>query len=184
MDLGRDFLTVEFLFSLGSDSICVIIWKEQNIPNEPKNIRAKHRYKGDRIMVYVSIILNGAPTYTFIPVQRWKWYTERWGFWTFCEVLRISIGNTLFLMDYNARPNHTAPVADYHEGEGIQRTWWPAYSPDLNRTEHLWDAVGCRLRRSSSYLTLFKILKDYSECICIVTAGTSGQSDTQYGTSL
>ncbi|GFY35677.1 transposable element Tcb1 transposase [Trichonephila clavipes] len=48
-------------------------------------------------------------------------------------------------MDDNARPNHANIVDECLQPEDITRMDWPAYSPNLNPIEHVWDMLSRRI---------------------------------------
>ncbi|GFY22326.1 cubilin [Trichonephila clavipes] len=48
-------------------------------------------------------------------------------------------------MDANARPHRARLVENMLEAETIQRMEWPAFYPDLNPIEHVWDMLGRRI---------------------------------------
>ncbi|GFW46646.1 transposable element Tc3 transposase [Trichonephila clavipes] len=51
----------------------------------------------------------------------------------------------VLFMDDNARPHRANIIDECLQSEDITRMDWPAYSPELNPIEHVWDMLGRRI---------------------------------------
>uniref|UniRef100_A0AAZ3QUP1 Tc1-like transposase DDE domain-containing protein n=1 Tax=Oncorhynchus tshawytscha TaxID=74940 RepID=A0AAZ3QUP1_ONCTS len=47
----------------------------------------------------------------------------------------------------NTRPHVTRICTEFLEAENVPVLPWPAYSPDMSHIEHVWDALGRRVRQ-------------------------------------
>ena len=54
-------------------------------------------------------------------------------------------GNDIFMQD-NARPHVARASLAYLQANNVARLDWPAYSPDMNPIEHLWDHLDRQVR--------------------------------------
>ncbi|GBM87414.1 hypothetical protein AVEN_97919-1 [Araneus ventricosus] len=60
----------------------------------------------------------------------------------YVRLFRGAVCPEFILMDDNARPHRAFLVDKFLESEDIRRMDWPAIPPDLNPTEHVWEALG------------------------------------------
>ncbi|KFM71640.1 Transposable element Tc3 transposase, partial [Stegodyphus mimosarum] len=135
--------TDESRFALEPDDKRIRIWHEQRTRNQSQNITEHHAFRGGSIMAWAGISL-GYHTDLHIFKRRSSTAVRHRD-----EVLEpivrwyaAAVGPTFVLMDDNAHPHRADIVDDYLESEGIARMAWPAYLPDLNPIENLWDALG------------------------------------------
>ncbi|GFS61602.1 transposable element Tcb1 transposase [Trichonephila clavipes] len=135
----------EFRFSLQPDSCRTLIWRAPGSRYHQENNTERHRYGDEGWLVWGVIILGSR---TDLHVQSVS-MTERIYRDVILEqhvrLFRGAMSAEFLFMDDNARLHRANIVDECLQSENITRMDWPAYSPDLNPIQHVWDMLGRRI---------------------------------------
>ncbi|GFT66798.1 transposable element Tcb1 transposase [Trichonephila clavipes] len=143
-------------FSLHTDSRRTLIWRAPCTRYHQENTIERHRYGGAGWLVWGGIIL-GSRTELHVQSVTMTGHIYR-------DVIleqhvclfRGAMDAEFLFMDDNALPHRANIVDECLQSENITRMDWPAYSPDLNPIEHVWDMLGRRIASRQSLPPVYR----------------------------
>ncbi|KFM77127.1 Transposable element Tcb1 transposase, partial [Stegodyphus mimosarum] len=131
--------------SLQSDSRRTFIWRTPGTRYHQENIIERHRYGGAEVRVWGGIIL-GSRTDLHIQIGTMTSQIYRDVILEqHVRLFRDAVGAQSVFMDDNACPHCANIVSECLQSKDITRMDCPAFSPDLNSVEHVWDMLSRRV---------------------------------------
>ncbi|GFY10530.1 transposable element Tcb1 transposase [Trichonephila clavipes] len=135
----------ESRFSFQSDSRRTLIWRVPGTRYHQENTIERHRYGGAVRLVWGGIILDSRTDLYAQNVTMTGYIYQDVILEQHVRLFRRAMGAEFLFMDDNARPHRANIVEECLQSEDMTRMDCPAYSPDLNRIEHVWDMLGRRI---------------------------------------
>ncbi|GFX68742.1 transposable element Tcb2 transposase [Trichonephila clavipes] len=145
-DWSQVLFTDESRFSQECETRRVLVWRDRGTRNNPAFFRERSQYRRAGWMVWGGISIGGRTNLHIIrnDTLTGRRYAD--------EIIRPhvipyagGIEDSFVFQDANALPQRARLVENMLEAETIQRMEWPAFYPDLNPIEHVWDMLGRRI---------------------------------------